>query len=431
MNILVLGAAVSGCAAARLGRRLGHAVTIYDENESAVLESAAHGYAVESGIWDPGLLENVNVVVTSPGIPEAAAPLQDTLAADLPLWSEMEFAARHLTMPYLAVTGTNGKTTVTTTTVEMLRAGGVNAVAAGNIGTALSDVVGSAYETVVVEASSFQLRFVDRFHAEGAAILNVTADHLDWHGTYGDYAAAKARIFERQQLEDFLVFNTDDHGAASLVTTAASAQVAASGCVRPPGGNGPEGKWLVVDDERFPKPTLDRSFLLDMTIAATLAHRFGATYDGIAAALSEFTPGMHRRQHLGIWGGVTWINDSKATNPEAAIAAASAYESVVLIAGGRNKGLNLAPLVSVSSIQAIIGIGEAREELRDLVAAERYHEAVSMGDAVRQATEIARTGDVVLLAPGCASFDMFENYADRGDVFASIVLREIGGHGAD
>lgn len=426
MKLLVLGAAVSGRAAARLGRRLGHDVTIYDADEAAVAEPAAHGYSVRAGEWDSSVLDGVDRVVTSPGISPEAAPIQDALHVDVTVWSEMEFAARHLGVPYLAVTGTNGKTTVTATTAEMLRSGGVGAVAAGNIGTALSDIVGADHDVVVVEASSFQLRFIDAFHPVGAAILNIAPDHLDWHGGFDAYAAAKARIFENQGSGDFVVFDVDDPGAAAAGAMAPSQRVPVSGRLRPPGGNGPAGDVLVVDGHRYPLPELDAAYLLDVTAAASLAGRLGATADGIEAVLRDFVPGEHRRSIVGTWHGVTWVDDSKATNPHAAATAAASYPSVVLIAGGRNKDLDLSPLATVDTVRAVIGIGEAREQLAAVIDRRCYHDATSMEDAVDKAAELAGFGDVVLLAPGCASFDMFSSYAERGDAFASSVRREMG-----
>ena len=427
MNLLILGAAVSGRAAARLGRRLGHAITIYDEDTSSLDGPAADGYEVRGGDWDPRLLEPVDAVVTSPGIPEPAKPIRDSLASGAPVWSEMEFAARHLSQPYLAVTGTNGKTTVTAATADMLRAGGVDAVAAGNIGTALSDIVGTSYEVVVVEASSFQLRFIETFHPVGAAILNITADHLDWHGDVEAYRAAKSRIFENQKAGDVLVFDADDPGASMAVKPARSTKVPISGRERPAGGNGPDGDHLLIGRRRFPRPQLDPAFMVDVAAAATLASHLGASDEGVREALGDFAPGDHRRTVVGSWDAVTWIDDSKATNPHAAAASAAAYSSVILIAGGRNKGLDLGRVTNVPSVRAVVALGEAQDELAALTDAGRFHPVATLQEAVAAADQLAAAGDVVLLAPGCASFDMFDSYAHRGDVFAALVLAHKGG----
>ncbi len=428
MNLLVLGAAVSGRAAARLGRRLGHDVTVYDADPSAVAAPEADGYAVRGGDWDPSWLEGADAVVTSPGIPPAAEPVRDALGSGKPLWSEMEFAARHLRVPYAAITGTNGKTTTTAAATDMLRAGGVDAAAAGNIGTALSDLVGTAHDVIVVEASSFQLRFVDEFHPVAAAVLNVAPDHLDWHGDLGRYRAAKARIFEQQSPRDVLAYDVDDPGAVSLVAAAAARCIPVSGSRRPDGGNGPDGDHLVIGNARYPRPPLDPAFLVDLATAATLAHHLGATPDGVGTVLAGFEPADHRRAAVGSWDGVSWVDDSKATNPHAAAASASAYPSVVLIAGGRNKGLDLSALAAVRSVRAIVAVGEASDELAAVTDPERFVAAGDLRGAVIAADAIARPGDVVLLAPGCASFDMFTSYAERGEVFTTLVrsLKETG-----
>ena len=197
MKVLVLGAALSGRAAARLAQRLGFDVVVYDE-QTAAIGKLDPGIEAHGGRWRPKLLEGIDRVVTSPGFPEHKGPVRDIINSSIPLVSEMEFAAAQLDVPYAAVTGTNGKTTVTSVAADMLIASGINAIAAGNIGTALSDVALEPPETLVIEASSFQLRFIDRFHPSAAAILNIAPDHLDWHRNLDEYVAAKQRIFQNQ-----------------------------------------------------------------------------------------------------------------------------------------------------------------------------------------------------------------------------------------
>jgi len=416
---LILGAAVSGKAAAALARRLGQEVTVYDRDPAALGGVDAHSSA--SGEWNSALLSGQDLVVSSPGFPEWAPPVQAAVAADVELVSEMEFAYRELTAAVVAVTGTNGKTTTTTAAADMLIASGVDAVAAGNIGLALSDVVGSGHEVVVVEASSFQLRFISRFHPRAAAVLNVSPDHLDWHGSAEAYLAAKRRIGERQLPDDIIVFDADDPGATAAVAGLPATPIAVSGQRRPAGGNGPHGEVLHIGDMEIPRPALDAAFMMDMVAAGTLAQHMGASATGIEKIVTGFTPVTHRRTLVGTWGGVSWVNDSKATNPHAAIAAAGAYPSVVLIAGGRNKGLDLAPLAAVDSVRALIAIGEAQPELAAATAPDRLHLADSMKEAVAIADAIAVAGDTVLLAPGCASFDLFDDYQHRGRAFTDLV----------
>ncbi|CAN5267622.1 UDP-N-acetylmuramoyl-L-alanine--D-glutamate ligase [soil metagenome] len=419
MKVLVLGGAVSGRAAARLASRLGHDVALYDRTAAAT-HDLPEGVAAHQGAWDPELLGGVDLVVTSPGIPEGAPPVADALATGVPLVSELEFGASHLEVPYVAVTGTNGKTTVTEAAAAMLGASGMRSVAAGNVGLALCDVVGEPWDVVAVEASSFQLRFIDRFHPSAAAILNIAPDHLDWHADLEGYAAAKARIHENQGKGDLVAYPVDDPVAAAAAAGARSRRVPVSGTHRPPGGNGPEGGRVHIEDLDFPVPHLDPVWLYDLTVAGTLARSQGATAAGIGSVIEGFGPGPHRRRVVAVRHGVTWVDDSKATNPHAAAAAASAYPSVVLIAGGRNKGLDLAPMLAVPTIRRVLAIGEATDEL---VAAggELVTPVIDMAAAVELAAAIARPGDTVLLAPGCASFDMFDDYAHRGEVFAGAV----------
>lgn len=421
---LILGAAVSGRAAARLATRLGHEVTVYDRS-AAALEDLDE-VATVAGDWNSRVLAGHDLVVTSPGIPPAAAPIVDSLASGIAFMSELEFAYRHLEAPCAAVTGTNGKTTTTTAAAEMLSASGIKAVAAGNIGLALSDVVDEGHDVVVVEASSFQLQFVDSFRPDAAAILNISPDHIDWHGTPAAYAAAKRRIGEQQQSEDIIIFDVDDPGASAAVASLRARPIALSGRRRPVGGNGPDGDVLHIGDIELGRPALDAAFTLDLTAAGTLAQYLGASEPALQKVIADFAPETHRRTLVGNWDGVSWVNDSKATNPHAAVAAAHAFDSVVLIAGGRNKGLDLSPLPSVPSVRAVVAIGEATEELAAASPPGVLHAADTLEAAVAVADSLAEVGDTVLLAPGCASFDMFDDYQERGRAFTDLVLRRKG-----
>lgn len=425
MNVLILGAAVSGLAAARLATDLGYEIVAYDRRLDAV-SAFGDGVSVHTGEWRSGYLTDIDLVVTSPGFPEHIGPIPDVLERGVPIVSEMEFAVAHLDVPYAAVTGTNGKTTVTSVAADMLQASGIDAMAAGNIGTPLSELALDPPDVMVIEASSFQLRFVDQFHPHAAAILNVAPDHLDWHHDIGEYIAAKQQIFRNQTIEDVLAFDIDDAGAVAAVAPARAQLVPVSGTHLPPGGNGPQGETLVVSGEVLPRPQLDAAFTMDIVAAATLAQRLGATGTGIGHTIGGFVPGEHRRRIVGTWDGVTWVNDSKATNPHAAVASVSAYESVVLIAGGRNKGLDLAPIVAVPSVRLVIGIGEAADELAAAAAVDKFTDGGDLEHAIAIADEKAQPGDTVLLAPGCASFDMFDSYAARGEAFTRLVTRRKG-----
>jgi len=419
MRTLILGAGVSGVAAAELAASLGHSVSVYDRSSQATIPLREQGYAVHSGAWADRLLRNVGLAVVSPGFPEHSEPVRQALAADIEVISELEFGARQLTVPYVAVTGTNGKTTVTTAIAEMLNASDVSAVAAGNIGLPVCGLGPKPASVVVLEASSFQLRFIDRFHPAAAGITNVAADHLDWHGTVADYAAAKARIFENMEQEELLAYDADDDGAAELARRTRCRTVAVSGTVVPPDGIGPDSGALVIGGSRLPLATSDPSFVADLGIAAAIATTVGATVSGISTVLADFTPGAHRRRTVGTKDGIRWVDDSKATNPHAARAAAAAYENVVLLAGGRNKNLDLSDLTT-DTVHHVVAFGEAGPDVA--VGADVPVTVVAtLADAVSAAGRIARSGDTVLLAPGCASFDEFESYAARGDRFAELV----------
>lgn len=422
MNVLVLGAAVSGRAAARLAHARGNDVVIYDRSDDAV-KPLRHMTDVMAGDWKPEALRNVDLVVTSPGFPEHFGPIPDVMSAGIPLVSEMEYAVQGIEAGYAAVTGTNGKTTVTSVAADMLIASGVDAIAAGNIGTALSDIVFDPPSVIVIEASSFQLRFIDEFRPDAAAILNIAPDHLDWHDGMDEYVAAKQRIFENQTPEDILVYDADDAGATAAVAPARARRIPVSGRRIPDGGFGPDGSELVVEAGKMLRPDLDQAYTMDLVAAAAIAGHLGATLDGIATTVENFAPGMHRRSVVGCWNGVTWVNDSKATNPHAALASVAAFASVVLIAGGRNKGLDLGPIVEGPTVRMVIGIGEASAEFEEATDPDRFRRGSGLDDAVAIADELARPGDTVLLAPGCASFDMFESYTVRGEEFVRSVRR--------
>ena len=421
MRTLVVGAGVSGTAAAHLARRLGHEVTAYDRDEAAAARLAGSGVATSSGSWDADLLAGVDLTVTSPGVRERSAALTDSQEAGIPVWSELEFAARQATAPLLAVTGTNGKTSTVEATAAMLGASGVQVCAAGNIGTALSDVAQDAWDVIVVEASSFQLRFTETFHPRGAAILNVSPDHLDWHGSFDAYVAAKARITANQVPDDLVCYGADDPVASREAAASPAHGVPVSGRRVPPGGAGVDGTVLRVQGTEFPAPRLGPDFLEDLVAAAVLARHGGASDAGIRRGLDDFEPGPHRRTTVGTWGGVRWVDDSKATNPHAAAAAAASFPSVVLIAGGRNKGLDLSPIADVPTVRHVVAIGESAAEVVALFDFDMVSMAGDLEEAVVVSDAHAQSGDTVLLAPGCASFDMFASYAERGDAFTALV----------
>ena len=430
MRALVLGGAVSGRAAIGLLDQLEDEYIVYDERVVAVEALASEGVTVASGAWDPALLEDVDVVVASPGFAPTSAPVVAADDAGVPVWNEVELALRQLDCPIVAVTGTNGKTTVVELITAMLDRAGLNVAAAGNIGRAVSTIALGAWDAIVLEVSSFQLARIESLQPRVAVVLNVASDHLDWHGTLEEYRAAKARIFRRLTEDDVLVYDSDDPGASSLVSDAPGRLIPVSGEEIPNGGFGVGNETLVIPGGEIPLddvPVNDAPFRMDLVAAAVSASVLGADFESIAGVIRAFQTSSHRRALVGEWNGVAWINDSKATNAHSAVAAIRSYRSVVLIAGGRNKGLDLSPLATSPSVRFMIAIGESADELLDARGEQPAVRAESIDQAVALADEVATDGDTVLLSPGCASFDMFTDYRERGDVFTRLVRRRMEG----
>ncbi len=413
---------MSGRAAARLAKRLGMSVAVYDANTN--LELLDSGFSLASADWDRHLLDGIDLVVASPGFSQRSEPVVDVLESGIPIWSEIEFAARHIETPLTAVTGTNGKTTVTEMISAMLRASGIDAPAAGNIGDPLSEFVGGEAAHLVVEVSSFQLRFIESFRPTTAVITNVATDHLDWHGSVHGYREAKRRILENQEPGDVVVYNADDAGSTEIVSGSVAARIPVSVGAPSAGGSGYDDGTLVVAGDAIDWPDLeqiDPTHRLNVALAATAAMQSGATTTAISTAVQRFRPGPHRRQVVGVFDGVTWVNDSKATNPHAALASIRSHDSVVLIAGGLAKGTDIESLAEEPNVRLLIGIGESGEMVSK-AAGSRGRYARTLDIAVAMAAGAVEDGETVLLAPGGASFDQFSSYGERGDRFAELVV---------
>ncbi|GMU77648.1 MAG: UDP-N-acetylmuramoylalanine--D-glutamate ligase [Acidimicrobiia bacterium] len=446
--IVVLGLGMTGDAVLRWAHARGDAVLVLDDRVEAVDPgrlAVARGLGVEVAPAPVGpeadaLLGGVDLVVPSPGVPESHPVLRAAARAGVVCRSEVDLAAEMLEARgrrLVAVTGTNGKTTVTELTVAMCEASGVAAVAAGNIGAPLLDEAARRRDALVVaEVSSFQLAHTTpAFRPDAAVILNVAEDHLDWHRTFAGYAAAKARVFAGQHTGDLLVYNADDPVVAALAGDARGRTVAFTLVDDAPAGarvvHDATGRMLVAADGRPLVAVADLGApaphdLANALAAACLALDVGATPDGIARALRDFARGAHRVQTVAEIDGVRYVDDSKATNVHAALAAIRGFERVVLVAGGRNKGLDLSPLrTAAHHLVGVVAIGDAADEVADAFAgAVPVVRASSMAEAVRAARDQARAagGGVVLLSPACASFDWYSSYAERGDDFA----REVG-----
>jgi UDP-N-acetylmuramoylalanine--D-glutamate ligase len=429
---VVVGLGVAGEAAARQLARRGWAVVVVEDRPGAATRARAGALAPlgvevvdvpDRAVLDV-LVDAADLLVPSPPVTPGHPATVRALDRGTPVWTEFELAARWSSVPLVAVTGTNGKTTVTTLVTDMLAASGRRTVAAGNNELPLVDALDRpGLEVVVVEASSFRLLFSEHFHPRVATWLNLADDHLDWHGTREDYGAAKARIWANHGDGDTAVANAGD-----------PAVMAAAARLRPPAVTfGTAGADWHVDGDRLCGPggafdvgDLPRTLPHDLTNAlAALATALpaGATPEGAALALREFRGLPHRLSLVGEHDGVAWYDDSKATDPAAALTAVRSFRSVVLVAGGRNKGLDLSALAQESArLRAVVAIGEAAPELaRAFAGTVPVTEAASMDEAVAGAARAARPGDTVVLSPGCASHDWYRDYGERGDDFARAV----------
>jgi len=443
MRVLVAGLARTGEAVARQLRSEGHDVTVVEEHpggheyssrrEAVLACGAAVVESPDTAEWD-ALLGVSDLLVPSPGVPEHHHAIRSASGAGVAVRSELELAAERIDTPLVAVTGTNGKTTVTALVEQMLAASGLRVAAVGNIGRPAIDLAGEhrcsdalPLDVVVAEVSSFQLAFTEHFRPYVAVLLAVSEDHIDWHGSFEAYIAAKARIFANQRETDLVVYDADNDISRRM---AAESAAGLTPCSLDPGADsgyhledgvllGEGGVLACVGDLVRALP----HDILNSLVAAAAARSAGATLDGIAEALRVFKTLPHRVVLIGESGGVRWYDDSKATNPHAALAAALSFDSVVLLAGGRNKGLDLGALATAADhVVSVVAFGEAADEIEAAFADVRPVErTTTMHEAVLAAAACAVPGDVVLLSPGCASFDAYGGYEERGDDFAAEV----------
>ncbi len=436
---LVVGLGVSGAASARALSERGWSVTATDDELAPPAAARAHGLA-DLGVATvarpdhaelQALVAAADVVVPSPGVPYAHPALATARSRGTRIWSEFELAARWAPdLPLVAVTGTNGKTTVTTLVAAMLQASGRRTAAVGNTDVPLVDVLDGTLDVAVVEASSFRLEFTETFAPAVALWLNFAPDHLDWHPSLEHYRAAKAKVWSAQGPDDLAIASADDPVVAAAAR-GLRAQVETVGLVS--GDWRREGDHLVGPPGRvLPVAELARALPHDVTnalAAAAAAVAAGAGLDAVRSVLRSFRGLPHRLALVGEHDGVRWYDDSKATVPAAVATAVAAFDSVVLIAGGRNKGLDLAPLAAgAARVRHVVAIGEAADDVAFAFAASTaVTRAASMDEAVLIAAEVARRGDAVLLSPGCASFDWYAGYGERGDDFARAVAEHVGG----
>ncbi|MBB5126673.1 UDP-N-acetylmuramoylalanine--D-glutamate ligase [Streptomyces albaduncus] len=462
-HVTVAGLGVSGVPAAKVLHGLGARVTVVNDGDderaraqAAELEQLGVTVRLGDGATLP---EGTDLIVTAPGWKPDKPLFAAAGRAGVPVWGDVELAWRLRgpdAAPWLAVTGTNGKTTTVRMLAAILEAAGLRTAAVGNIGVSLLDAVlgEERYDVLAVELSSYQLHWAPSLRAHSAAVLNLAPDHLDWHGSMEAYAADKGRIYEGNRVA--CVYNVDAGDKPSTEDLVREADVE-EGCRAVGftlGTPGPSQLGVVegilvdrafvenrqknaqelaeVSDVNPPAP----HNIANALAAAALARAFGVPAGAVRDGLRAFTPDAHRIAHVGDVDGVAYIDDSKATNTHAAQASLAAYEPIVWIAGGLAKGATFDELVAGSAkrLRGVVLIGQDRALIREALARHAPEVPVvdldrtdtgAMLQAVREARRLARPGDTVLLAPACASMDMFANYNKRGDAFAQAV-RELG-----
>lgn len=462
-HVTVAGLGVSGVPAAKVLHGLGAHVTVVNDGDderarSQAAELEALGVTVRLGDGNT-LPEGTELIVTAPGWKPDKPLFAAAERAGVPVWGDVELAWRLRgpgAAPWLAVTGTNGKTTTVQMLASILKAAGLRTAAVGNIGVSLLDAVTGEeeYDVLAVELSSYQLHWAPSLRAHSAAVLNLAPDHLDWHGSMEAYAADKGRVYEGNQVA--CVYNADATAKPSTEDLVREADVE-EGCRAVGftlGTPGPSQlgvvEGILVDRafvENRQKNAQELAEVSDVTppaphnianalAAAALARAFGVSAAAVRDGLRAFTPDAHRIAHVADVDGVAYVNDSKATNTHAAEASLAAYESIVWIAGGLAKGATFDGLVTGAAkrLRGAVLIGADRALIREALARHAPEVPVvdldrtdtgAMLQAVQEARRLARPGDTVLLAPACASMDMFTNYNKRGDAFAEAV-RELG-----
>jgi len=442
-KVLILGAARSGVAAAKFLADRGAVVAVNDQKplekwsaEALALKSA--GIGCLAGDVPGWLLDQIELVVVSPGVPSNTIPIRYAERAGAEILGEIELAARYLKGRIVGITGSNGKTTTTTLIGELLQAAGLVVQVGGNIGKALISLVESSREDgwTVVELSSFQLETISQFHPSVALVLNVTPNHMDRYESFTDYAAAKHRIFMNQDAGDVAILNADDELVSSWANGLRAHVVRFSVKQQLEEGLFLRGQEIVSRSNGREKVLLSRNEMklrglhnvenVLAGLAAGLA--CGASPDSMRETIRDFQPVEHRLEFVADINGVKFYNDSKATSVDATVKALEAFREesgkVVLILGGRGKKAPYAPLAPLitASVRKLVLIGEDAETIAaELGAYAPVERAADMHDAVHRSFATAEPGDVVLLAPACASFDMFDSFEHRGKVFKDEV----------
>ena len=436
MTTLVYGLAVAGRSTARFLASRGEKLVVADDRPSSDNASFAESIGAEllegpeAAMACARRMGEFSRLAPSPGVPETHPVIVSALRAGIEIVSEIELAYRHeqtraVPRPIVAITGTDGKTTTTLMAAAMLAASGRRAAAVGNTETPWVEALDEDHDCFAVECSSFRLHYTRDFRAEAAAWLNLAPDHLDWHRDLDSYRSAKARIWASARAGDVAVAPMRDESiqASARLTPARVVTFGLDkGDYRVENGAlvGPHGRIIDVGQ-------LSRALPHDVTNALTacaLVLESGlGTVEGVANALSRYHHAPHRIQFVAEVDGVSYYDDSKATSPHAAQAALTSFDRIVLIAGGKNKGLDLSSMASQPQrMRAVVAIGHSANLIEEAFNGIcRIERAESMEAAVKTARQLADSGDVVLLSPGCTSYDWYSNYGERGDDFARCV----------
>jgi UDP-N-acetylmuramoylalanine--D-glutamate ligase len=442
-NIIVLGLARSGVAVAKLLSRLGARVTVNDRKPRSECPEAAEleqlGIPVICGGHPEDLIgDHIDLLVKNPGIPYHVPLVQQALSRNIPVVTEVEIAWRITNSPIAAITGSNGKTTTTTLVGEMLQAGGVKARVAGNIGKALTEVVEelAADEWLVAELSSFQLKGTERFRPRVGALLNVVSAHLDYHKNMSDYVCSKSKLFQNQTAQDIAVLNWDSDTCRKVAETVPGEIWWFSRRERVDRGVDVEEGWITLrlpgaEDQRLmpaDEVALPGAFNLENALAAAaVAWGCGCPAKAIRETLSSFTGVEHRMEFVREVNGIRFYNNSKATNAEATMGALQAFDSpIVLVAGGLDRGVDFRELLPLfrSRLKGIVTYGQAGPVLMERAKEAEVplrETAEGVAEAAQKAARLAEAGDVVLLSPACASWDMYTSFEERGRIFKQAV----------
>ncbi|HWR37261.1 MAG TPA: UDP-N-acetylmuramoyl-L-alanine--D-glutamate ligase [Clostridia bacterium] len=439
-RVLVVGLGKSGVASSLFLQARDARVTVSDAKSEEQLRQEIpalldKGIVVETGKHGERTFRDQDMIVISPGVPFDVPQLEQARRLGVPVIGEIELAARYLQGQIVAITGSNGKTTTTTLTGEVIAAGGGKALVGGNIGTpAITFVEQSSPETwVVLEISSFQLETIETFRPHIAAVLNVTPDHLDRHGSMENYITAKARIFENQGAEDFAVLNADDPICVAMAQGlrpqtywfSRKREVERGAFVRNGGivFRGADGEHEIMPASEM---TLKGAHNLENVLSAVVMGMIaGIEPAKIRRAVKDFKAVEHRLEYVTTIRGVQYFNDSKATNVDATIKALESFPgNIHIILGGKDKGSDYAVLSDLlrERVKKVYTIGAAAQKIESQIAGVvEIVSAATLESAVRRAAEIAEAGDIVLLAPACASFDQFQSYEQRGRAFKETV----------